>query len=537
MEQDLFSLARTRAQPRRIGWEWALTLLPLLLLIAVSLLPLLAASRHLERLNDDTYITLTYAKSLAAGNGWRYNGGVEALGTTTPLFALLVAGLARLLPALPMDHLAVALSSACWLGTAWLFALGYRGFGLRRVEGWLLALSVLTLGGWAYAALGMESLMLLFGLVGAAWLAATGRAARSGLLAALLYLVRPEGVAMLPVAGAWLLWQARGKRRAVLGRFLLGAALPLLGWGSYALATFGTVLPTSASAKLGQGIGWPGELFWTRFLHEWLPPFAKAYGVTPWLSLLWPLLALGLFHAARRAHGTLLLAAWVGLFAAGYSLLHAPGYWWYMLPLLFALKLFATLGGASLLTHRRRTIQLTGVLVLALFFAISFQRALLAARSERGDARADTYLAVAAWLDANATPGSTVAFVEIGYLGFFSDFPIVDLAGLTNPAFTGNASRLDLAANFWQAEPDFLLHHPAYDWALGEIVNDPRFADRYRPVAEFPSHVGSPMILYERVPLTPHSRVPPPAPASGASPVPGAPLPAGSHVAGGAGSG
>jgi len=41
---------------------------------------------------DDAYITFRYAENLANGLGFVYNAGERLLGTTTPLFTLLLAG-------------------------------------------------------------------------------------------------------------------------------------------------------------------------------------------------------------------------------------------------------------------------------------------------------------------------------------------------------------------------------------------------------------------------------------------------------------
>ncbi len=472
--------------------------LPVLAVGLLSLLPLWAASHNLTDRNDDAYITLTYAKSLAAGNGWRFNGGEEALGTTTPLFALLLAAMARALPSVSLERLAVALSTLSWLGSAWLLLLGHAGFGLRRHGGALAAASVLCLGGWWLAALGMEGATFVFGLLLAVWLAGRRHAFLSGACAGLLFLLRPEGLAMVPLAGAWLL--ARGGRPwpDTLLRFAGGALLPLLPWAAYALPHFGSLLSNSASAKLEQGKGWPGRPFVERLGTEWLPGYAAWFGLSPALSLLWPLSVAGLFHAARRARPLLLLAGWLGLFLAGYGWLGAPGYWWYGLPVLFALHLFAALGLLGLLAHRGRAQRGAGVALAGLFFFFALRLSLASIQGSTGDARAPTYRAVAAWLSAHAAPGHTVAFAEIGYLGYFSEQPVVDLAGLTSPRLRDNASNLDFESNFWLSEPDYLLYHPAFDWILGQIVTDARFAARYRPVAEFPSHLGSPMRLYQR---------------------------------------
>ncbi|MGH2542967.1 MAG: hypothetical protein ACRDIB_09230, partial [Ardenticatenaceae bacterium] len=280
---------------------------PSSLLLVASLFPLWATLHNLSDRNDDAYITLTYAKSLAAGQGWRYNGGQEALGTTTPLFALLIAALARILPAVPLDYLAVGVGVLCWLAVAWFFYLSRRSFHLTTLEGALLSLVLLLQGWWWLASLGMEATLLIFGLVLAIWLAARGHAFAAGLVSASLFLVRPEGVAMVPLAGTWLLLHSPQERSKSLLRFAAGAALPLLLWTIYAMPRFGAILPNSARAKLGQGSGWPGAPFVERLLREWLPSYAAQYG-SPLLSLLWPLAALGLVASARRVLPLILLA-------------------------------------------------------------------------------------------------------------------------------------------------------------------------------------------------------------------------------------
>jgi arabinofuranosyltransferase len=477
--------------------------LSFILVALFSLFPVWAAAHNLAFRNDDTYITLTYAKSLAAGNGWRYNGGPEALGTTTPLFAILMALLARLLPAIPLEYLAVVFSTLCWLALSWLLFLGHHSFGVTRVAGTLLALVTLVQGGWWLAALGMEGSFLIFGLLLVVWFSARGQALSSGALSAGLFLVRPEGVAMAPLAALWLVWHQRDRWPQRLARFGLGAIAPLLLWGAYAWLTFGSILPNSATAKAAQGAFWPGSAFVERLVREWLPAYAAAYGPSSLISLLWPLVILGLLYTIHRGSPLLLVAAWTLLFVAGYAVLRAPGYWWYMLPVLVALQLFAALALAALLESRLRVLAGAGIALTLLFMTLTFHHGIQAVQSSRGDPRATAYLSIATWLRENTAADSSVAFVEIGYLGYYSGRYIVDLVGLTDPALTERGARLDMQGNFWYAEPDYLLYSSTFDWLLGDIVRDERFLAEYREVVRFTDDLPAPLVLYERVPTPP----------------------------------
>jgi hypothetical protein len=44
-----------------------------------------------DRAQDDAFITYRYARNLATGRGFVYNEGERVLGTTTPLYAMILA--------------------------------------------------------------------------------------------------------------------------------------------------------------------------------------------------------------------------------------------------------------------------------------------------------------------------------------------------------------------------------------------------------------------------------------------------------------
>lgn len=489
----------TPVPPDRVALRITPTTLLWGVLLLASILPLVAAVQSIGRLNDDSYITLTYVKSLLAGEGWRYNGGTEALGTTTPLFALIVAFLSRLLPFLSIEQVAVGWSLLCWWFVGWLFAIGSKTWGLRRHEGQLVGLILLLQGGYWFATLGMEATFLLAGVVGTAWLAARGNSFTCGIVAGLLFLIRPEGLAMVPLVGAWLLWQNRPQWRTVLLRYTVGVAIPLGLWSLYAWFTFGAILPNSAAAKLEQGDQWGGITFTQRLFTEWLPGHFKAYGVTPLISALIPLGLTGVAVAIGRTRPLLLIFVWIGLFLVAYTMLEAPPYWWYMLPVLFGIQLGVGLGWGALLRLPQQWARGVVIILLVAFISVVGYRTFNALRTLQGDQRAETYKGLAAWLNANTPPDSTVAYVEIGYLGYYGNRPIVDLVGLVDPQFRTNGATLDVATNFWIAEPDYFVYVADFAWMMGDIVENSDFAARYELATELPSPFTQPLQVYQKV--------------------------------------
>src|SRR3990170_6336850 len=86
----LLTLARARIMTGMSRRSWA---------VLVALIVILALAARLipgPRTIDDAYITFRYARNLLAGNGFVFNPGERVLGTTTPLYTLLLAALAGL---------------------------------------------------------------------------------------------------------------------------------------------------------------------------------------------------------------------------------------------------------------------------------------------------------------------------------------------------------------------------------------------------------------------------------------------------------
>ena len=76
---------RHKPHPNHLEWMLIASLLILALLVRVA---------PGERMVDDAYITFRYARNLVTGAGFVYNPGERVLGTTTPLYTWLLAGLA-----------------------------------------------------------------------------------------------------------------------------------------------------------------------------------------------------------------------------------------------------------------------------------------------------------------------------------------------------------------------------------------------------------------------------------------------------------
>ncbi len=485
-------------------------------LLLAGLFPLWCALGQGFDLNDDAYITLTYAKSLAAGRGFVFNHPPATFGTTTPLLALAVGALAALLRGAPADTLAVWLTALAWIAVGWILFLFRRAWGLGDASGLVVALAALF-GGWRgpLGVLGSEAFLFHALLALTLSLHLVGRDFAAGLTAGALFLTRGEGVLALGVIGASALgqWLVAARRATVrnrgaaalarrLGWSALGFGAVFALWALYAYATFGQVLPATLAAKRAQvALGWP------TFAGELMTSWWRAWGVPalghPLLSPWWALVGVGVVVAFRSRRQWLLWLLWLGAYAGGYAALGVAGYWWYQVPIFLSLQLFFALGLVavfeSLRAARSEKLRLAGMTVAALGLASSLLPSARAVATYQGDWRASSYRALAAWFRAHARPTERVAFHEVGYLGFYSEQRIVDLCGLTTPETLPHFARRDLTWPVRALSPEWYVASPTWD-LLPALRADAWFDQAYRRVAVLPAPGGGELQIFQRIP-------------------------------------
>ena len=491
-----------------------LTLLCIVLLIAASAVPILAA-RQLYRPIDDTYITMVYARSLAQGHGFTFGlSDHQTLGTTTPLNTLLLAALYALFPNADAAGIAITLSVIAWIATGWLWWIGGGVFGLNRLECFSIAVLVLIETTTWIAHLGMETWLFVFLLTLCAMIYFHGKLFLTGVLIGLIFLTRGEGILIAAVIGLHLVRQWRSRQPNWFRHGLqiaAGAALILIPWAIYATLTFGSPLPSTLAAKAVQtqlGFTQPFIVYLIYvFVGEWSN--LGIFGVSPWLLLFIG----GLIYAVRAHRKLLILPAWALLFVTGYFLLNIPTYKWYALPVMYIVTVFAglALAGIAPLVARlgdqslraRRIGTAAAVAALIIVAVIILPKNIPTAPV--GDWRHDVYQTLAQWLDSNTPEGSSVAYVEIGLLAWYGNRPVIDLLGLTNPELIPAVRRGDIAAAFAQAQPDTLICASLFAWACRDIITSADFKRDYRQAAMFTgAELGAPeiaddsFVIYER---------------------------------------
>lgn len=227
---------------------------------SVAALPLLTLLFVPIRTIDDAFITFRYARNLASGDGLVFNLGERVEGVTSLSWTLLLAAAETL--HLPIEGAALVLGvslALLALREAYLFG---RRIGASPAA-CLAAVALLAVHGrfWLVAANGLEGGLFAFLVVLVVRKTVENADARLiGALLGLLFLTRPESLAIVPiVVGYQLLGTRASDGRSALRRragVTAGAALAIVGAATiWRLGYYGALLPNSVAAKSALSAG------------------------------------------------------------------------------------------------------------------------------------------------------------------------------------------------------------------------------------------------------------------------------------------
>jgi hypothetical protein len=436
---------------------------------------------------DDAFITYRYAQNLRDSLGLVYNPGEWVLGTTTPFFALLLGGIGLFVEDIALlGHWWAVVS---WIAVAW-GALAVLWQGNRRWAG-IIACLLLAMLPILYATIGMETALLVALMLWTAWSWGNGRFLLTILLAAALILTRQDSALWLLLLGL----ESWRRSRTFPWREGVGVVLLTLPWFLFAWWRYGSPIPNSAQAKIGQQTAMPVTM--PPFYEGLWQSFGQDLPVWMLVVLLFSLL-LGLGVILKRAHQLWWLPVWTIAYTAVYTLLGVVSFTWYFVPPVTVLVMITAVGLGSLLGDDKwrlpqsrfsllqNPVWLKGTGVILALLLISYQTLALWQQKDWGS-RNHRYHAIGQWFAENTLPDASVATIEIGMIGYHSQRPIVDTMGLVSPGMTDHQSgwgeTLVYALNTYQ--PDYALALP--DTAWDGIIERWWFQDLYQPVTSIKS--------------------------------------------------
>ena len=419
-----------------------------LLLAVVARLYLIFSTHATE---EDFYITLRYAENVARGAGFVYNPREHVLGTTTPLYTLLLALSIRLHldPVLAGKLLCVTAEAlSCWL--VWRL-----GCTLQRPLPGLCAAVCLAIAplNLTESVKGMESSLVACACIAAWTLWAEGKSEGAWLCAGIAILLRIDGVALAAI----LLLACVGRDRRLPWTGIGVCAAVVIPWIVFATGEFGSPIPTSLRAKLivygrrNDGL-FPNVLPFLRLMtHNPLSALLFVGALVTTLlagrAFLLRLAGKGPDNANPR-EGSIgrvtPIVAWLLVYYGGMAFSKVFLFGWYFLPPTPAYYLIACMGWGWLANaaggrlhwdwlrqpiHRLAAAPLLAGILLSMAIVPRVAKTLQESQSVETGLR----IPIGLWLKQHAAPYETVMLEPIGYIGYYSHLRVLDTVGLVSP--------------------------------------------------------------------------------------------------------
>ncbi|MBI1280791.1 MAG: hypothetical protein GC179_21885 [Anaerolineaceae bacterium] len=471
-----------------------------IVIIAVTLAVVAIIARLLPgpRTIDDAFITFRYSRNIVEGQGFVYNIGTPSLGTTTPLFTLLMAAISALTGKQDFQWYAIIVSAIADAVTCVLLYLVTRRLTgndwLSAAPGLLWAISPASV---TFAVGGMETSINILWMVSATAayvllpLPVYGgkinrRQILIGLLAGLGFLTRIDAALWI---GPLFLFQLvdvfrAGKGKSFLNRIpwqtWLAFIIVLLPWFAFSTVYFGSPFPRSLSAKTVAYVMPPGSALIT-LIQNYATPFyedstIKGMGLFALMVIYLILSLIGILFTARRLPRLLPFLVYPWIYITVFSIANPLIFRWYNAPPLPALCLsifigvFAVISGLS--TERAdveivetefgkmarkkavpvdnpqpakpsRLLPVVGVISLLWVFTsvngwvLHPDHGLDRPAPEMAWHKIELYyqeIATQLRDQYGVTPTTLVASGDIGVIGYFSRATILDTVGLVTPA-------------------------------------------------------------------------------------------------------
>ncbi len=480
-------------------------LLIALLAVAVRVIPG-------PRTIDDAFITFRYAQNLLQGDGLVYNPGQMVLGTTTPVYALLIAGLAALTggPHAPFPHLALVVNAladglTCWLIVRLAGRFAARPAGIAAAIVWALAPMSVT-----FAVGGMETSLFIALTTATFYFHSHDRPVAASLCGAFALLTRPDALLfLLPLA------VERLRRSLPRGRFnsvrlpisvaeIVAFILPVGAWAVFGTAVYGSPIPHSILAKVA-AYRLPADAALIRLVQHYATPFLEHLVVGTWWIAVgivaYPVLfGVGALRLLRKQPGAwpALVYPWAYLLA--FAIANPLLFRWYLAPPLPIYLLGIFLGFWRLGSDLR----IAAIPVVAAALAAGLTLNGWTLHPDHGPDRPAPEMAfirlellyeqVGGELRTRIQPGQVLAAGDVGALGYYSLAEILDTVGLISPQSTGyypipeSMYVINYAippALITDLRPDFLVMLEVY--GRNGLLQDPDFQREYELIETLPT--------------------------------------------------
>lgn len=424
---------------------------------------------------DDAFITFRYAENIAAGYGFVYNVGEKVMGTSTPLFTLILSLFATLSIPLPAAALLVSLLSSGLTAT-----IIYR-FAQQLRFGHFAVIPAVCYILWPRSlpadTSGMETAFFTLLIIAAFYYQYRQLRLYAVGMATLAAVTRPEGAGLLVLIMTGNLIRDRANWRL----YLLVPMMLIVPWLAFTFFYFGSPLPHAVVAKTALYSQFGIEPLWERVCL--VMGFHKYYG--------YPLLAgalVGGWWLRKKQNYSGLEIIWMFGMAVFFIISPTHIFFWYIVPVYPVYLIFIT--ASFLFFSDRLNLSATGLktasrlitfLLIIVLTASNYHPVINHRRTQQ--TLENVHRLLGDYLYAHTDHDDIIAAEDIGYMGYYSKRRILDRDGLVSPvavSYNRNGRYRDLIID---QKPDWLVC--AVGSPISGFVNDTIFISKYKNETSF----------------------------------------------------
>lgn len=376
---------------------------------------------------DDAFISFRYAENLADGLGFVYNAGVRVLGTTAPLWTLLLAVGSAF--GLPLVSFAIATSILC----GGISAVLIRRIGEQLELGWAATASALVYALWPRSIMaettGMESALFTTLVLAGLACAVKRRDVTAAVLSAFAALVRPEGLVLLLLC--LLSTLVRDVKRGLISALI---ALAILApWVTFASWYFGGPVPSSIGGKL--------SLYGTADLSGMFGRLAYVLALyTPIGVVITVLAMIGSFLIMHRKPDFGVAIAFMLALVMGYAIAPTHVFFWYLAPIQPVIILIA-IAAARFASKKAGYPESSALILVGTVLTVALAAwgniAMFKSAANQQQQQVAIHRSLGEYLKDRVSDEAVVAAEDIGYIGYYSKCRILDRDGLVSPGVQG----------------------------------------------------------------------------------------------------
>ncbi|MGB7061696.1 MAG: glycosyltransferase family 39 protein [Candidatus Zixiibacteriota bacterium] len=437
------------------------TIATIVLIVLVTTLTRGLLTYYSNHFADDSFITFRYAENIASGKGFVYNEGERVLGTSTPLYTLLLALLTKLgLPILLFARI-INIGADCLSGILIFLLLRQFKISVATVAALFYVLFPRVMV-WSIS--GMETSLYVLFIAASLYFYHKQNLGLTALFLALTFLTRVDGIILgLAILAHFILQQRRFPTKMVLASIAL-----VLPWLVFSIFYFGSPIPNAVLGKKALYSATVWETPKLRIIWEFL--FLKT-------QIGWPLLALslaGVYRVLTRAKSYSIIALWTFLYFGSFLVAETKIHLWYYVPFYLGYLILVAFGadlafdqterflkkGIDFFGKRWRTVLNLRTLRIAFVSAVCILAGIIYLQQVKRTFRLlsaeqialeDIHKSIGLWLLENTQPADTVCAEDIGYMGYYSGRYILDQDGLISPQaipFNRSRNRLGLVKKY-----------------------------------------------------------------------------------------